>query len=58
MKKVLSVIAVVVMSVGMFSCQPESTVAETDALYKNLDNNLDNADATDDDLVPSDGRKQ
>ena len=51
MKKVLSVIAVVIMSVGMFSCQPESTVAETDALY-------DNIDATDDDIVPSDGRNQ
>ncbi|HMB61819.1 MAG TPA: hypothetical protein VKN36_02020 [Eudoraea sp.] len=54
MKKVLSVFAVVVMSVGMFSCQPENTVAETDALYKNLDN----VDATDDDIVPLDGRNQ
>ncbi len=51
MKKVFSVVAVVVMSMGMFSCQPESTVAETDALYQNLD-----ISANDDDIIHSDGR--
>jgi hypothetical protein len=51
MKKVLSVVAVVVLSMGLFSCQPESAVAETDALYQNLD-----ISANDDDIIISDGR--
>ena len=34
MKKVLSVLAIAIFSLGMISCEPENTVEETDALYK------------------------
>ena len=37
MKKVLSVLAVAVFSIGLFSCEPETSVAETDALYDTID---------------------
>lgn len=33
MRKVAGVVAVVVFALGMFSCQPESSVEEADALY-------------------------
>ena len=35
MKKVASILAVVVMSIGMFSCEAEST-ADTDTLYTDV----------------------
>ncbi len=53
MKKVLSVFAVVVMSVGMFSCEADSSVEETQALYENLNE----IDASDDDQVSNDDRE-
>lgn len=34
MRKVAGVVAVVVFALGMFSCQPESSIEETDALYE------------------------
>ena len=34
MKKVASVFAVVVMSVGMFSCEAETNLDETEAVYE------------------------
>lgn len=52
MKKVLSVLAVVVMSVGLFSCEADSSVEETQALYENLGE----IDATDGNQVDDDGR--
>lgn len=52
MKKVLSVFAVVVMSVGLFSCEADSSVEETQALYE-----LEEVDATDDDSVEETGRE-
>ncbi|MEX0291213.1 MAG: hypothetical protein AB3N14_19075 [Flavobacteriaceae bacterium] len=50
MKKVLSVLAVAVLSIGLFSCEPETSVAETDALYDTID-----IDASDDDEVTQGG---
>ena len=47
MKKVLSVFAVLVMSVGLFSCEAESSVEETQALYE-IDAN-DHNEVNDDD---------
>lgn len=49
MKKVLSIFAVVVMSIGMFSCESETNLEETQALFENIN-------ATDGDEVPPDGR--
>ena len=46
MKKVASIFAVVVMAVGMFSCQPESSVEETQALYDVQDINASDDDQT------------
>jgi hypothetical protein len=37
MKKVLSVFAVLVMSIGLFSCEAETNLEDTQALYDNLD---------------------
>ncbi|MBT8183725.1 MAG: hypothetical protein KJN76_02705 [Eudoraea sp.] len=34
MRRVLSALAIAVFTLGMFSCEPENTVEETDALYK------------------------
>ncbi|MEE9363378.1 MAG: hypothetical protein V3U92_12340 [Cellulophaga sp.] len=36
MKKVLSVLAIVVMSLGLFSCDADNNAEETQALYENL----------------------
>ena len=33
MKKVVSILAVAVMSVGLFSCEVETSLEETDALF-------------------------
>ena len=46
MKKVASILAVVVMAIGMFSCQPESSVEETQALYDIQDTNANDNDST------------
>lgn len=50
MKKVVSIFAVVVMAFGMFSCQPESSVEETQALY-----DMQDVDANDQDQTHSSG---
>ncbi len=44
MKKAVSIFAVVLMAFGMFSCQPESSVEETQALY-----DVQDVDASDND---------
>jgi len=44
MKKAASILAVVLMTLGMFSCQPESSVEETQALY-----DMQDVDANDND---------
>lgn len=46
MKKVLSIFAVVLMTMSMFSCQPESSVEETQALYDVQDINASDEDQT------------
>ena len=46
MKRVLAVLAVAVFTLGMFSCEPDSSVAETDNLY---------VDASDGDEIKSGG---
>ncbi|MEM7381345.1 MAG: hypothetical protein AAF361_09145 [Bacteroidota bacterium] len=52
MKKVLSIFAVAVMCVGLFSCEDESSIEETQALYENLGE----TDATDNHQVDDDDR--
>ena len=37
MKKVVSIFAVLVMSVGLFSCENDNSLAEDQALYENLE---------------------
>lgn len=37
MRKVVSIFAVVVMTMGLFSCEAESDVSETEALFETLD---------------------
>ena len=36
LKKLTSIIAVVLLSIGMFSCSEDNSTAETDALYENV----------------------
>ncbi|WP_394748585.1 hypothetical protein [Spongiimicrobium salis] len=36
LKKLTSIVAVVLLSVGMFSCSEDNNTAETDALYENV----------------------
>ena len=52
MKKAASILAVVVMSIGMFSCESESSLEETQALYENLGDE----NATDGQSSNTDGR--
>lgn len=54
MKKVASILAVMALALGMFSCEPETTAQETDALYGTIDNNP--TFATDKEDTPSDDR--
>jgi len=53
MKKLMSIFAVVVMSIGLFSCEAENTVEETDALYENLEDTT----ASDNEQVDNDARE-
>ena len=46
MKKVISILAMIVLSIGLFSCEAENNIEETEALYENID-----FSATDDDTV-------
>ena len=47
MKKAASILAVMALTLGMFSCEPESTAQETDALYGAVNNNATPTQATD-----------
>ncbi|WP_209400026.1 hypothetical protein [Pseudozobellia sp. WGM2] len=50
MKKVASIFAVVVMAIGMFSCEAETNLEETEAVYKlNVDAATDGDDVRQDD---------
>ena len=37
MKKVFSIVAVALLSIGLFSCEAETNVEETEALFETLD---------------------
>lgn len=37
MKKALSIFAVMVFSIGLFSCEADTNIEETDALFENID---------------------
>lgn len=52
MKKTVSILAVLVMSIGLFSCEADNNLEETQSLYENLD-----TDATDGNEVKDDGRQ-
>lgn len=49
MKKAASILAIMVLTLGMFSCEPENTAQETDALYGTVNNNTNPTQATDED---------
>ena len=52
MKKVASILAIMALTLGMFSCEPEDTAQETDALYGTIDNNTNPTFATDREMQP------
>ncbi|NHF59274.1 hypothetical protein FK220_007980 [Flavobacteriaceae bacterium TP-CH-4] len=52
MKKVVLIAAVVLMNVGLYSCEKENTIDETQALYENLE-----ISANDDDSSETDDRE-
>ena len=56
MKKATSILAVMVMALGMFSCEPESTAQETDALYGAVNDNPAPTQATDREEQPEEPR--
>ncbi|MCG2461077.1 hypothetical protein K8352_09990 [Flavobacteriaceae bacterium F89] len=56
MKKATSILAVTVLALGMFSCEPESTAQETDALYGAVNDNPAPTQATDREELPIDER--
>ena len=52
MKKVFGIVAVALFSVGLFSCEAETNVEETESLFETLEvdgNAVDGDDAMDDD---------
>ena len=53
MKKTVSILAVLVMSIGLFSCEADNNLEETQSLYENLED----TEATDGDEVKDDGRE-
>lgn len=53
MKKVFSILALALLTVGFYSCETETDVQETEALFEQL--TIDES-ATDDDIIPPDGR--
>ncbi len=56
MKKVASILAIMALTLGMFSCEPENTAQETDALYGTVNNNTSPTLATDKEEVRPDNR--
>lgn len=55
MKKTLSILAVAVLTLGMFSCEAESDVQETEALMAALEN-ADDQESTEGTTSPDDDR--
>ena len=53
MKKLLSILAVALLTVGFYSCEAETDVQDTEAMFEQL--TLDQ-NATDDDEITPDGR--
>lgn len=53
MKKVFSILALALLTVGFYSCETETDVQETEALFEQL--TIDES-ANDDDIIPPDGR--
>ena len=53
MKKVFSILALALLTVGFYSCESETDVQETEALFEQL--TIDES-ANDDDVIPPDGR--
>ena len=51
MKKVFGILAIAALSTGLFSCEKDTNMEETQALYETLDIN-----ATDGCVVKTDGR--
>ncbi|AEM72438.1 hypothetical protein Murru_3426 [Allomuricauda ruestringensis DSM 13258] len=53
MKKVFSILAMALLTVGFYSCETETDVQETEALFEQL---TVDQNATDDDEMETDGR--
>ena len=53
MKKVLSILALALLTVGFYSCEAESDVQETEAMFQQLQMDQN---ATDDDQIDPDDR--
>lgn len=53
MKKVFSILALALLTAGFYSCETETDVQETEALFEQL--TIDE-NATDDDVMEPDGR--
>ncbi|MEH6679976.1 MAG: hypothetical protein V7724_05475 [Sediminicola sp.] len=54
MKKVFSILAVVALSTGLYSCEEENSMEETQALYENIGDTL----STDKEIVKTDDRDE
>ncbi|MEC7263284.1 MAG: hypothetical protein VXW38_06060 [Bacteroidota bacterium] len=53
MRKVVSILAIALLTVGFYSCEAETDVQDTEATFKQL--KVDQS-ATDDDVIVNDGR--
>jgi len=47
MKKVLSILAVALLTLGITSCEAESNIQDTEALFQQLDQNATDGDSSD-----------
>lgn len=49
MRKVLSILALALLTVGFYSCETETDIQETEALFEQLDQNATDGQHSDDD---------
>lgn len=47
MKKVLSILALALLTVGFTSCEADSNIQDTEALFQQLDQNASDGDSSD-----------
>lgn len=49
MRKVLSILALALLTVGFYSCEAETDIQDTEALFEQLDQNATDGDSSQDD---------